>query len=235
MRRPLALGWARRALAAVLVAAVAGCGSGTDGGSAGSADPPDGGTEQEDAAGWHGGILTEPQPRPSFTLTDTAGQPFDFPSRTAGRLTLLFFGYTSCPDICPIHMATLSLALDQPGMPRPAVVFVTTDPARDTPERLRSWLDEFGTDFIGLTGTPDQIRAAEEAAGLATSFAVDAEGRPVDTSAPPADYEVGHASQIIAYGPDDLAHIVYPSGVQRDDWEADLPRLEAGEIPTAGS
>jgi protein SCO1/2 len=176
-----------------------------------------------DDEGWHGAYLPRPQPRPSFTLTDTSGAPYDFAAETSGRLTLLFFGYTSCPDVCPIHMATLSSALDRPGMPEPIVVFVTTDPARDTPDRLRSWLDEFDADFVGLTGTPEQIAAAEDAAGVARSIAASADGTPVAPG--DAADEVGHAAQIVAYTPDDLNHVQYPFGVRRQDWEADLPRL----------
>src|SRR5829696_8229321 len=66
---------------------------------------------------WRGAVLDPARPRPAFTLTDTEGRPYDFAAETQGRLTLLFFGYTSCPDVCPVHMATLSAALDQPGMP----------------------------------------------------------------------------------------------------------------------
>src|SRR5690606_15315293 len=166
--------------------------------------------EQGDTAGWHGAVLHDPAPRPDFPLTDTTGATYDFQAETAGRLTLLFFGYTSCPDICPIHMATLSAALEQPGMPDPIVVFVTTDPVRDTPERLRSWLDNFGTDFVGLTGTPDQLAAAEDAAGVARSLVAPTDGT---TGADADEYEVGHAAQIIAYTPDDLTHVQYPFGV----------------------
>lgn len=184
-------------------------------------DDGDGATTEAAAdEGWHGALMAEPAPRPAFTLTDTSGRPYDFAAETRGRLTLLFFGYTSCPDICPIHMATLSAALDQPGMPDPVVVFVTTDPARDTPERLRSWLDQFDSGIVGLTGTPEQIAAAEDAAGVARSIvAAPDQGDGSD------DYEVGHAAQIIAYTPDDLAHLQYPFGVRRQDWEADLPRM----------
>lgn len=180
-------------------------------------------TAAQEGDGWHGALVGEPQPRPEFTLTDTAGRPYDFAAETSGRLTLLFFGYTSCPDVCPIHMATLSAALDQPGMPEPIVVFVTTDPARDTPERLRSWLDTFGTDFVGLTGSPEQIAAAEDAAGVARSVSATADGAPPEPGSD--DYEAGHAAQIVAYTPDDLSHVQYPFGVRRQDWEADLPRL----------
>jgi protein SCO1/2 len=179
----------------------------------------DGGDAAESSGGseaWRGAVLGTAQPRPDFTLTDTDGRPYDFAARTRGRLTLLFFGYTSCPDVCPIHMATLAGALREPGMPRPTVVFVTTDPERDTPAHLRDWLDGFSPDFVGLRGTPQQIRAAEIAAQVPPSMRGTGEGD---------DYEVGHAAQIIAYTPDDEAHVVYPFGVRREDWIADLPRL----------
>jgi protein SCO1/2 len=188
--------------------------SSTAAGPAGSDSGSDDGNGDDD--GWRGAALGTAQPRPEFTLTDTAGRPYDFAAETRGRLTLLFFGYTSCPDVCPIHMATLAGALDQPGVPEPVVVFVTTDPERDTPEHLRDWLDNFSPGFVGLRGTPEQIRAAEVAAQVPPSMRGTGEGD---------DYEVGHAAQIIAYTPDDEAHVVYPFGVRREDWIADLPRL----------
>jgi protein SCO1 len=216
----------RSMAAAAVVVTIVACGGGTS-----SRTDATGGSSGSDGA-WHGVVLGEPRPRPSFTLTDTAGAPYDFAASTTGRLTLLFFGYTSCPDVCPIHMATLASALDQPDMPQPIVVFVTTDPARDTPAKLRSWLDSFDTDFVGLTGTPDEIAAAEQAAGVAGSILLAPDGS-LESTTGSDDYEVGHAAQIVAYSPDDLAHLQYPSGVQRDAWVADLPRLDAGETPRA--
>jgi protein SCO1/2 len=182
------------------------------------------GSSGSDSGSFHGAQLTEAQPRPSFELTATDGKPYDFQAKTAGQLTLLYFGYTNCPDVCPLQMATLSSALEKKGMPKPIVVFVTTDPHRDTPAHLRDWLDNFGTDFVGLSGTPAQIHQAEHAAKVDQSFVADQSGLPTETTLS-NDYEVGHAAQIIAYTPDDQAHVVYPSGVQREDWEADLPHL----------
>jgi protein SCO1/2 len=184
-----------------------------------------GASDDDENDGWHGTLQGRATPRPEFTLTDTDGTPYDFAAETEGRLTLLFFGYTSCPDVCPGHMSILSGALDMPGMPQPIVVFVTTDPARDTPERLREWLDNFDEDFVGLTGTVDEIAAAEAAAFVPGSVrATDADGERGD-SGDADDYEVGHAAQILAYSPDDLAHVVYPFGTRREDWADDLPRL----------
>lgn len=192
-------------------------------------DDPGGTASTTDDDGWAGVLLGEPTPRPDFTLTDTEGQPFDFRERTQGQLTMLFFGYTNCPDICPIQMATLARALEEPGTPDPTVVFVTTDPERDTPEHLRSWLDGFDPEFIGLSGTPEETAAAEEAAKIAPSMRLpDEPGEPVDEDA--EEYLVGHASQVLAFTPDDQAHVAYPTGTRMQDWLSDLPRL-AEEFP----
>src|SRR5215472_2063736 len=84
---------------------------------------------------YRGGLVTPPLPKPRFVLTDTSGARFDFWQNTQGYLTLLFFGYTYCPDQCPMHMANLATALKK--LPAGTVeqvklVFVTTDPERDT-------------------------------------------------------------------------------------------------------
>jgi protein SCO1 len=181
----------------------------------------DGTAGDAEAAGPYGAFaLDGALPRPDFTLTDVDGRPYDFAAETGGRLTLLFFGYTNCPDICPTQMSTLAASLDEPHMPEPIVVFVTTDPARDTPERLRDWLGGFDIpgDVVGLTGSPEEIAAAEQAAAIPGS-SIDPEGEGDD------DYLVAHAAQIMAYTPDDAAHAAFPSGVRREDWMQHLPAL----------
>ena len=173
-----------------------------------------------EVTGWHGGILEDPLPRPDFTLTDTSGQPYDFGAETAGEVTLLFFGYTHCPDVCPAHMASIATALEQTGLEAGQdveVVFVTADPERDTPERLRDWLDHFGEAFVGLTdprgGTVDVMVDL----GLPPPTITELEHRD--------GYLVGHPAQVIAFTADDLAHLVYPFGVGAGAFIADLPRL----------
>jgi protein SCO1/2 len=184
----------------------------------GEADAGDGDGE---GSTWGGTPIDPALPRPDFTLTDTDGRPFDFAAETGGQLTLLFFGYTNCPDVCPVHMATLATALRTPGLPEPRVVFVTTDPERDTPERLSQWLAQFGIEgVVGLTGTVEEIAAAESSAQVAGSM-IEPDGAAGDDG----DYEVGHAAQMIAYSPNDQAHVVYPFGVRSEDWARDLPRL----------
>src|SRR5215471_10461233 len=125
---------------------------------------------QQPAGGtYRGGIITPPLRKPSFVLTDTSGAPYDFRNRTQASVTLLFFGYTYCPDQCPTHMANIGAALKRlpPGMAdKVKLVFVTTDPARDTPKQLRRWLDNFDKRFIGLTGTDAALLAVQKAAGV---------------------------------------------------------------------
>ncbi len=168
---------------------------------------------------YRGGLVTPPLPKPRFTLTDTSGRPFDFTVATKCYVTLLFFGYTYCPDQCPMHMANLSAALKKlpAGIAdRVKLVFVTTDPARDTPQVLRRWLDMFDRRFIGLTGTEQAIAAIQRMTGV-----------PVATRSEPANgnYAVTHANFVLAYSKDDLAHVIYPGGVSKDDWVHDLPLL----------
>src|SRR4029078_2346115 len=88
--------------------------------------------------------------KPDITLTDTSGKPFNVKTDTAGVVTLLYVGYTHCPDICPTHMQQIAKALK--ALPaatasKVKVVFITSDPERDTPAVLRKWLDNFDTDF----------------------------------------------------------------------------------------
>lgn len=164
--------------------------------------------------------LAEAIPRPDFTLTDTHGQPFDFRAKTDDTVTLLFFGYLNCPDVCPVHMTNIAtvmhgLPYDVTGHVR--VVFITTDPARDTPEKLQAWLTNFDPSFIGLRGTAEQVKQIETAVKVAPAEP----GLPDSSGA----YEVGHAAQVIAFTRDDSAHIVYPFGTRQADWAHDLPLL----------
>ena len=98
-------------------------------------------------------------PKPDITLTDQHGQRFALKPRTHGKVTLLYFGYTHCPDVCPLTMSMLAQAvkaLPAATVRDVAVVFVTTDPARDTPAQLRQWLANFDRSFVGLTGSREQ-------------------------------------------------------------------------------
>lgn len=165
--------------------------------------------------------LANPIPRPDFSLIDTEGVGFDFHARTEGYATLLFFGYTHCPDVCPIHMANIAAALGQVGWQtrrRVKVVFVTTDPDRDTPDRIREWLDRFDPAFVGLRGTVEEVAAIQDQLNLPPS---------VIPSEPATGYEVGHAAQVLAFSPSGMARVAYPFGTRQADWVHDLPILVA--------
>ncbi len=169
---------------------------------------------------YRGGMVSPPLPKPKFTLTDTADTPFDLASKTQGYTTLLFFGYTHCPDMCPMQMHMIAQALKAvtPDIANQfKVVFVTTDPERDNPQVLRAYLDHFDKSFIGLTGSQAAIDAAQIAANIA----------PAKRSAARADgtYDVGHAAFVLAYTKDNLAHVIYPVGMKAEDLVHDLRYL----------
>jgi protein SCO1 len=168
---------------------------------------------------YRGGLVAPPLSKPRFVLTDTSGAPFDFWNRTQGAITLLFFGYTYCPDECPMHMANIGRALKKlpPGIAgQVKLVFVTTDATRDTRVELRRWLDNFDKRFVGLTGTPAALDVAQKAAGVPLAQKTDPRN---------GNYSVTHANFVVAYTKDNLGHVIYPGGVSEDDWIHDLPLL----------
>ena len=93
-----------------------------------------------------------------FSLTNQDGKPFNLRD-VRGRAVLLFFGYTSCPDMCPMTMSRIMSALDRLGPDAAQVVtlFVSVDPKRDTPAVLKEYVGSFSTPLIGLTGTDEEI------------------------------------------------------------------------------
>ncbi|MEZ5216428.1 MAG: SCO family protein [Ilumatobacteraceae bacterium] len=166
--------------------------------------------------------LPVPVPLPSAALIDTDGRPYDLRDHLAGRMTLLFFGYTNCPDACPIQLAVLAKSFD--ALPsdvraRLSVVFVTTDPGRDTPERLRQYLDGFDSSFVGLTGSVGELSDLQIAAGVPVAVA--------EQPATDGTYLVGHATQVLVFEEDGFARRAYPFGVRQSDWVHDLPYLAA--------
>lgn len=198
------------------------------------------------AHAYHGAEPDRVPERPSFGLTDTDGQRFAFREDTAGRPTLLFFGYTSCPDECHTAMADISAALrvtPEQVRDRVQVVFVTTDPARDDAATLRRWLDRYSTAYVGLVGSQAEVDAAQAAVGapLATPSGPQPTlpGRPDEhehapATAPhshdaPLGYGVDHVSSIYAFDVSDRMPVLYPAGSSPADIAADLPVLASKE------
>jgi protein SCO1/2 len=197
---------------------------------ASSSDPPSGNNiaPAGQPGDLHGAIPTTVQPRPKFVLADTVGRRYDFQAETQRHVTLLYFGYTHCPDECPTAMADVATALRDTG-PQVAqqvqVVFVTTDPWRDTAKVLRHWLDAFHPPqpYVGLTGTPAQIAGAEVTMGMPISSR-----EPAPKSYGSGRYSVSHFAAVMAYGRDDRLATVYPSGVSPTDIATDLKVLVKG-------
>ncbi len=228
--RPVPLAVATAVAASLLIT---GC-------SAGKASPK--ASALANGATYHG-VEPDPVPaRPSFVLTDTSGNRFDFGAETRGRPTFVYFGYTHCPDECPTAMADIAAALrrTKPELrEKVRVVFVTTDAKRDTGPVLRQWLDQFSTSFIGLTGTQAQVDVAARSAGVPPGEVGPAPstipGHPDEHvekpgTAPhkhfgPLGYSVAHSAVIYAYDASDRLPVVYPGGITPSDIVADLPVL----------
>jgi protein SCO1/2 len=178
--------------------------------------------ERARRTGYRGILMENAPPKPDFTLTDTEGKAFSFRAETDGYVTLLFFGYTNCPDICPVHLASISAVLHDLPVPvqrRIRMVFVTTDPERDTPDRLRTWLDNFDRSFVGLTGPAGEVDSIQLRLGLPPAVRQETED---------GGHLIGHASQVMAFSPDDRVRVIYPFGTRQADWKHDLPKLAGG-------
>ncbi len=188
------------ALLGAVTVALAACSS-SGGGSTTSSSPSElNGRVSQTGGAFQGFGIDPPLPRPSFTLTDTSGKPYSFAKETAGRPTLLFFGYTNCPDVCPTTMADAAQALTQvPEEVRKqtVVVFVSTDVKRDTGPVIAKWLANFDTGndarFVGLRGTQAQIDAAQTASHVAVA----------------EDGGQTHSAQVLLYGVDDYARVQF--------------------------
>ena len=187
------------------------------GGSSSSATPTTAGS----TVSLKGAVISPPPVKPDVTLTDTSGQPYNIVQNTRGYLTLFYMGYTHCPDACPQAMAQLASVVG--GLPpaissKVKVIFVTTDPKRDTPQVLRTWLDQFSPSFIGLTGSEAQIVALEQQEGIPVAQ--------IGTPDASGNYAVNHATFVLAFtAQDNIAHTAYPGGFSNADIASDITTL----------
>jgi protein SCO1/2 len=165
----------------------------------------------------HGMVLQSPMPAADFTLTGHNGQSVSL-SDYRGQLVLLYFGYTTCPDVCPTTLANLHQARELLGHRAQdiQVMMITVDPERDTVAALAEYVPHFDPTFIGLTGTPDQI------AEIATYYGVYYER---DTGNSSLGYLVNHSATVMVI--DRLGHlrVVLPFGITPQDIAADLNYL----------
>ena len=176
---------ARSLVAVVVLLLISGCVSAPSGPT---------GQRNADPAGYSGGSsLPEPYAMPEVSLTDTSGRPYNLATTPSKPATLLFFGYTHCPDVCVTVLSDVALALQRltpADRDQIQFIFVTTDPARDKEKQIRRYLDRFNPSFVGLTGPLPLIKRA------ATQVGVDIQGM---EKLPSGGYEVGHSAQVIGF------------------------------------
>ncbi|MEW2045616.1 SCO family protein [Streptomyces sp. NPDC005476] len=171
-------------------------------------------------------VLDQPFTKPGLVLTDTQGKSYDLRKETAGHPTLIYFGYTNCPDVCPLTMNNIAVAKKQ--LPKAEqddlrVVFVTTDPDRDTPAALGKWLKGIDPQVVGLSGKFATIQAAAYALGISVEAPhKDKNGKIVST----------HGTQVIAFSPKtDAGYLLFDEEATVDDYTKDLPKIVKGENP----
>ena len=174
-----------------------------------------------DGAGSLAGTVHAPYAvRATPTLTDTEGEPFSLADDTDADLTLVFFGYTQCPDVCQVVMGTIASAmtrLDDADRERVQVLFVTTDPKRDTPQALRDYLDRFDPRFEGLTGDLDDVAALAEPLAVYV-----AEGQPLPSGGRDLN---SHSTQVSGVLPDDTSPVLWPQDVSAAELAGDVEAL----------
>lgn len=157
-------------------------------------------------------------PAPPISLARADGSSFQL-SDLRGKIVLLFFGYTACPDVCPTTMAEIKTALDRIGPEKAGqvkVVFVTVDPERDTPQRAQEYVNHFNRDFIGLSGPEAALAKIWSDYGIFRSVA---EGSPA------TGYLVDHTARITLIDQNGNLRVSYGFGTPVDDLVHDLKLL----------
>jgi protein SCO1/2 len=177
------------------------------------------GVTTSDHDGYAGALLPTPYDVPDVTLRGTSDRPFSMTRDTAGKLSVVFFGYTKCPDVCQVVMGTIASAyarLDASERSRVQVLFVTTDPARDTTKVLRTYLDRLNPTFVGLTGPLSRIDAVGKPLGIFIK-----KGQKL----PSGGYEVTHTTSIVAVGAHHTAPLVWSATISPSELASDIHQL----------
>lgn len=164
--------------------------------------------------------LKQPYQAPDIELTDTGGAPYSLAADTDKPLTLVFFGYTNCPDYCPLVMNNIAAAMNRldPGEREQVdVVFVTTDPARDDRTVLRRYLDRLDKDFVGLTGSLEQIIQVGDPLAIYVN-----DGKKLPTGG----YDLGgHSTFTLGIDENDEAVVLWNQETSSTEFAADIRTL----------
>jgi protein SCO1/2 len=161
-------------------------------------------------------VLPEPLPLPEFSLIDQRGDTVN-PETFEDQWHLVFFGFTNCPDICPATLQILAAAkarLAEDGfVPLPRIALVSVDPERDTPEQIGQYVNYFGDNNLGVTGS------LEELLKLTSSLGIYFEKQPGDGE----NYAVDHAAAVLLFNPDGHFHALFSGPHVIDEYVHDIP------------
>lgn len=174
-----------------------------------------------DDDGYHGTMLEDGYEIPDVEFTDQYGESYNLRNTPDTPAVALFFGYTNCPDVCPGILADMASArrrLPEEAANQLTLILVSTDPARDTPEVLRSYLERIDESFIGLTAELAQTVEVASSLGIAIE-----EGKQL----PSGGYEVDHSTPILGVTGDRRVKVVWTEGISIGDLGSDYERLIA--------
>jgi protein SCO1/2 len=167
-------------------------------------------------------VLPAPVELPEFSLLDHDGRPVGR-DVFAGQWDLVFFGFTHCPDVCPMTLQVLANAkrqlADAGQEPLPRIVLVSVDPERDTPASLSQYVDYFGAGNLGITGDLAEIRKLTDGLGIFFSKVPRDDG----------DYTVDHSAVVLLVNPRGEFHALFGSPHDANNYVHDLPIIMAGQ------
>jgi protein SCO1/2 len=163
------------------------------------------------------GVFDPPRMAPDFSLPSSRDNPFTL-SEQRGKILVLGFGFSHCPNVCPMTLANLAQTYKNLGAlaDQVQVVYMTVDPERDNPARLREYLANFNSHFIGVTGSADELSAVRQAYGIIAQKEKHKNGE---------TYEVHHSSYIYLIDRDGLLRALVPFGKSADDITHDIKIL----------
>jgi protein SCO1/2 len=165
-------------------------------------------------------LLVPPRPLPPFALVDQDDQPFGA-ERLRGGWSFVFFGFTRCPDVCPVTLSALAetrkLLADLPEPSRPRVVMISVDPECDTPARLATYVKAFDPAFVGATGTKPAIDELAQRMGVLVAT------RPLEGD----NYTVDHSTSVFLVGPDGALRALFSAPHEPEKIAADYRQIAA--------
>ena len=172
----------------------------------------------KEARGFRSGLFEPPREAPAFSLDGSNGQKLSLRDHL-GQVVILEFGYTYCPYVCPVTLSRLAEVYKKLGRDASDVqlIYVTVDPKRDSPERLREHLAAFNQSFLGATGTPDELSAVLKAYGIVADQVVSGDHA--------VGYTVDHSSFLYLVDPQGKLRGLVPFGTPADDILHDLELL----------